>query len=151
MITPNQKYLDRTLKIPTITIAGQEWPIPKFAPKQNEVIVPIVLEMSSELIKAMSSPQAVRLTMLAHVLTGDNYRKLNDCIYLAIQRGHPDLTRKEYDEEWEVGTMEMVHAFTTIAERTGLIKVVPTAGVGAAKPGEEQADHSQTGQKSLPE
>jgi hypothetical protein len=138
MIKPNEKLLDRTQKLPTIKIAGQDWPIPKFAPKQNEVIVPIVLEMSSDLITSMSAPQSIRLKMMTKVLTGENYRKLNDCIFLALERGHPDLTRKEYDEEWEVGTMEMIDAFVVIAERTGLIKTVP-AGSGAAKPGEEEA------------
>ncbi len=149
MIKPNEKLLDRTQKLPVITIAGQDWPVPKFAPKQNEVIVPIVLEMSSDLISAMSAPQAIRLKMMAKVLTGEAYRKLNDCVFLALERGHPELTRKEYDEEWEVGTMEMVQAFTVIAERTGLIKIAPVvdpAGKGAAKPGEEgAATSSQTG------
>lgn len=145
MIKPNEKLLDRTQKLPVITIAGQDWPIPKFAPKQNEVIVPIVLGMSSSLISAMSAPQSVRLQMLATVLSGENYRKLNDCIFLALERGHPELTRREYDEEWEVGTLEMVNAFITIAERTGLIKIAP-AGTEAAKPGEEgAATSSQTG------
>lgn len=146
MITPNKELLDRTLKIPTITIAGQEWPIPKFAPKQNEVIVPIVLELSTDLVRSMSLPKERRLLELAKVLTGPNYRKLNDVIFLAIQRGHPALLREEYDAEWEVGTMEMIEAFTVIAQQTGLIKFVP-AGQEAAKAGEGKAAaaNSQTG------
>jgi len=150
MIKPNEKLLDRTLKLPTISIAGQEWPIPKLAPKQNEVIVPIVLELSTDLVKAMSSPALIRNKMLASVLNAENYRKLNDCVFLAIERGHPDLTRKEFDEEWEVGTMDMIQAFTTIAVQTGLIKLVPvkdvpTAGPEAAKPGEAEAEGSLIG------
>ena len=144
-IKPDEKLLGREPKLPTIKIAEQLWPVPKFAPKQNEVIVPIVLELSQKMVEAMSSPKEMRLQNLSQVLTGENYHRINTCVFLALERGHPELTRKYYDEEMEVGTMEMVEAFTVIAERTGLIKIVAKPKGDAVPLGEAEAGNSQTG------
>lgn len=145
-IKPDEKLLSRVPRLPTITIAEQQWPVPKFAPKQNEVIVPIVLELSQKMVEAMSSPKEMRLQNLAKVLTGENYHKINDCVFLALERGHPNITRKYYDEEMEVGTMETVEAFTVIAERTGLIRIVNKLRGENTQLGEAEAANSQTGQ-----
>lgn len=138
MIEPNQDLLDHAKKIPTITLDDVEWPVPKFSPKQNEIIVPLVLELAPQVINVMGGEEDGKLERLAAILTGENYRKMNDVIYTALTKGHSTLTRKEYDEVMVVGTTDMIQSFMVIARQTGLIRIVPVGAVPeAANPGEE--------------
>lgn len=157
-VKPNEALLTGNPETdpPFVLLMGQRWPIPKFAPKQNSVIVPIVMALMPKIVKSMNEPEvddkglpvmvpmidpatneaflddagAVKLVpkrrgaidAMSGIMTEENLNKLYTCLYMALTRAHPKLQRKEFDEELEVGTLELLDCVFTIANQTGVIK-----------------------------
>ena len=161
-IKPNQAYITGAPSDPPcIEIMGQKWPIPKLAPKQNEVVVPILLEMVPHVIKGMNATEEVNgktvkidpIQSLAKTLSKENLHDLYTCVYMALTRAHPQLTRDEFDSECELGPLEVIEQIFTVADQTGVIKLkkpTPTENAaalmfGKSVQGEGQAASPQTG------
>lgn len=88
-------------------IAGREWPIPLLAPRQNRIVVPLLL-------------------------TGKNdYESLSVVAYMALTRAHRHVSRTEFDD-WPVPYCELVDAVPVIARQTGLVKSTGCAAFQAA-------------------
>jgi hypothetical protein len=132
---PNKALLDRINQPPCITAAGEEWPIPKLAPKQNQTVVPIILALWPKMLAIREAKD--KMAKLFELMEGDNLKLMYDCVFLAIQRGHPDLTREEFDE-MEVGVLEAFESLYPIAQQTGLIKIGGGAGASDTPAGEAQ-------------
>jgi hypothetical protein len=124
---PNKSFLqDET--VPTVVLNGQKWPIPKLAPKQNEVVVPLVLELVPDLMDAIDfvevdgvKKQRMNLVRLSRTLSPKGMHDLYTITFTALTRAHKELLREEFDE-WPLGTMETVEAVIVIAKQTGLLR-----------------------------
>ncbi len=161
-IKPNEAYITGSDKDPpTIEVMGQKFPVPRFAPAQNEIIVPIILELVPAVVKVMNGTQVVDgktvkrdpLEGLAAVMSQKNIHDLYTCVFLALTRAHPTLTRKEFDNECELGPLELMEQIFVIADQTGVIKLkkpTPTEAaaammLGKSVTGEEGAASPPTG------
>lgn len=147
-ITPNTKLLEdpRTL---TVTLDGVRWPIPKLAPKQNHIVVPLILRTLPRIMKTMqAAPTAdqpdtaqkqqkveLNLQLLSEVLDEQGMDDLSTILFHALERGHPDLTRGAFDN-MAIGTLDMIEAVMVIARQTGVIR---QQTAGDRKVGEPQA------------
>lgn len=148
MTTPNRSLLDdpRTL---TIELDGVKWPVPKLAPKQNEIVVPLILKTVPRIMQAMVDIKPVEgeavdqtkrrveidLPKLAAVLTEQGTKDLYTIVYWALERGHKGLTKEEF-EDMPIGVLDAVEAVMVVAKQTGVLR--RSAG-GDTKPGEAPA------------
>jgi hypothetical protein len=89
------------MSTPTILIAARKWPVPLFAPRQNRIIVPAMMNLGAR-------PET-------------RYEELLDIIFTALGRADPGLDRGEF-EDLPIATWEMLEALPTIARQTGLLK-----------------------------
>lgn len=106
----------------TIVLAGQEWPVPTLAPKQNRIVVPGLLEVIPKIIRARNeAPEASGLAQLARYLDTETYDQLAEIIHTALSRAHPDLTRAAFDD-LPIDTSELIGALNTIARAAGLYR-----------------------------
>lgn len=106
----------------TITLAGQEWPVPTLAPRQNRVVVPGLLEVIPQIIRARSdAPDASGLAQLARYLDTATYDRLAEIVYTALTRANPALSREAFDD-LPIGTAELIGALNPIARAAGLYR-----------------------------
>lgn len=82
---------------PSITIAGRGWPVPLLAPRQNRIIVPLLMKGSS------------------------GYAVLLEIAFAALTRAHPHLRREEVDD-WPIPFHELCDALPVIARQTGMLR-----------------------------
>lgn len=129
----------------TVMLDGVKWPIPKLAPKQNEIVVPLVLQLVPRLTNSVrivhqegdaKAKTQMDLGMLSKALTEQGMKDLYTVLYWSLQRGHRDLKREEFDD-MPIGTLDAIEAVMVIAKQTGVIR--------AAKPGEVPLVESQPG------
>jgi hypothetical protein len=104
MTEPNQKLLEDP-SVPRITLAGQQWPVPKFAIAQNAIILP-------ELMSHFEHTDAT-------FKTTEGILKMGGLLFIALKRGHKDMTREEFDE-LGIDVPEMMAAVPVIAQQTGM-------------------------------
>lgn len=86
---------------PIIVIAGRHWRVPLFAPRQNRIVVPALLEPGTG--------------------AGDRYERLLDIAFAALSRAQPEIVRGDF-EEWPIAAHELVDALPVIATQTGLLE-----------------------------
>lgn len=89
---------------PKITVGGKEFSIVKQAPKQLRAILPAAFRINPHLTSG-TMPESVM----------DDFVTV---IHTAIRRGHPAITREEF-EEMPVGLDEMIVAFGIILTQCG--------------------------------
>lgn len=135
MTEPNAQLLDGSC--PSVHLAGKDWPIPLLAPRQNVVIVPLVLALMPKLVKAVRAGLSV--DGLASILDAEGYQTLIRVVYTALTRAHKELTLAEF-EDMPIASLELLDAFYVVSQQTGVLK--------AATPGEAQAGTPQTGTPS---
>jgi hypothetical protein len=119
MTEPNKKYLSDE-RIPRITLAGVEWPVPHLAAEQLEIVVPLIFAR----VPTMSNGSVVG------GITREAMHDWLSIVYWGLRRGHPELTREEFDA-MEIDVDELMNAQPVIQKQTGLMKKK-----GDAKPGE---------------
>lgn len=130
-VKPNVALLKdpRTL---TVLLEGTEWPVPKLAPKQNEIVVPLILRTLPKILKitGRSGPSEgqeardamrISLSQLSEALDEQGMRDLATVLYWALERGHPELTRAAFDD-MAIGTLDMVEALSVVARQTGVMR-----------------------------
>jgi hypothetical protein len=106
----------------TVTLAGQSWPVPTLAPKQNRIVVPALLEVIPKIIRARSeAPEASGIAQLAGYLDTETYDRLAQIAYTALTRANPDLTRAHFDD-MPIDTSELIGALNAIARAAGLYR-----------------------------
>jgi hypothetical protein len=98
---------------PKITIAGRSWPVPPLAPRQNRIVVPLLLAGKND------------------------YDSLSTMAYAALTRAHPRLSRAQF-EDWPIPYYELADAVPVIARQTGLVK--PARSAVPAKAGSQAPD-----------
>lgn len=129
---PNTQLLEDPTVL-TVSLDGKSWPIPKLAPKQNEVVVPLVLSIVPKLTSSVhylplregetQRRTGMDLVKLGEALTERGMKDLYTIIFHSLQRGHKGLTREEF-EDMPIGTLDAIEAVMTIAKQTGVIRTV---------------------------
>ncbi|HEY5046932.1 MAG TPA: hypothetical protein VII49_02800 [Rhizomicrobium sp.] len=105
--------------VPTVTLAGREWPVPVLAPKQNRIVVPALLEVVPKLVLAREAGGG-NLDILARYFDTATHDRLTEIAWQALTRAHPELTRATFDE-MPIGVFELIGALATIAHQAGLL------------------------------
>jgi hypothetical protein len=160
---------------PCIWLAGQEWPIPLLAPRQNRVVVPAVAKITrrmrdiaekrfasleneekQSLIEALGSETELRNRLwkitdfsfeIISALEPEFFDLLSDAVYWSLTRAHPALLRVQFDD-MPIGMYELVDAIGIVAQQTGMMKRAdPQESAG---PLAEPSPSSQTGTPSSP-
>lgn len=93
---------------PKVTLAGQEFPIPLMAPRQNRILVPALMRMKN---------------ITKDELTTEQYDDFVLIIATALTRAHPDTTRDDV-LDMPITVAEMMLAIPVIAQQTGVVKMV---------------------------
>lgn len=88
------------MKDSVIVVAGREWRVPLFAPRQNRIVVPALLRLGTA--------------------AAEQYERLLDIVFAALTRANPGIVRDEF-EDWPVTTHEILDALPVIAKQTGLM------------------------------
>jgi len=116
--------------VPSIKIAGKDWPVPQLAPRQNRVVVPALLNVLPKIIGAREQANGQMdgggLAQLAQYLDTTAYDKLTDIVFHALSRAHPELRRDDFDD-MPVDTAELFAAISVIAHQAGLFKPAKAA------------------------
>lgn len=94
---------------PPVSIAGREWRIPLLAPRQNRVVLPVLMERTRD------------------------YGRLADCVFAAMTRACPYLDRSEFDD-WPVPLCELLDAIPVVARQTGFMERGRPNGGGSSEP-----------------
>lgn len=110
--------------VPTIRLAGRDWPVPVLAPRQNRIVVPALLALIPKI--AAAREEAARrneggIAALARYLDTTAYDTLTEISHLALTRAHPDLSRTAFDD-MAIDTLELLAAVHTIARAAGLVR-----------------------------
>lgn len=112
--------------VPTVNLAGREWPIPQLSPRQNRIVVPALLEIVPKIIRAREEGGG-DFAQLARYLDTATYDRLSDVSFQALTRAHPDLKRAEFDD-LPIETVELIVAVNVIARQAGLLKPIKIVG-----------------------
>lgn len=107
---PNKKLLSDP-RVPRITLDDQDWPIPKLAPAQLEIVLPLIDEVKKTLREY--APGAV--------IDADVIHKLGTILCTALQKGHPDLTRDEFDQ-MPIGLSDLIDALPLVQKQSGCFR-----------------------------
>jgi hypothetical protein len=110
---------------PKIKLAGQEWPVPLLAARQNRIIDPLILSLIPLFTKWQENKAA------AMALIGQKeYDALIDIAFNALRRAKPDMTRDQF-LDMPVTLAELIAAFPTIAYQTGVFTRGQSSGEAA--------------------
>jgi hypothetical protein len=112
-------------KHPVIVLGGTEWEIPVLAPKQNMIVVPILLDLIPRILNAREEAiEGKTFGYLARFLDMETYGKMCTAVFTALTRGHPAIKSEEF-LNMEIGTLELISAVFVIGRQAGLL--TPTA------------------------
>lgn len=109
---------------PTVTIAGREWPVPMLAPRQNRIVVPILVELMPRIQKVQeeaAKSENSEFAFLKEFVGAAIYDQLLTATYTALTRAAPDLKREDFDD-MPVTLSELFAALTVIARQAGIIR-----------------------------
>ena len=98
-----------------IKLGGQTFDIPALAVKQNRVIDPIIIQLLP--IFANWATDKTSISRIGQ----EQYDGLLTIAFTAITRAKPDFKRAEF-EELPITLPELIFAFTTIAQQTGVFQ-----------------------------
>jgi hypothetical protein len=119
---------DTCTAVPTITLAGRAWAVPKLAPRQNRIVVPALLVLIPKILAARDQADAAdergSFAGLARYLDTQSYDTLATLVFTALTRARPDLAREDFDD-MAIDTFELIAAVRTIALQAGLLNVPP--------------------------
>jgi hypothetical protein len=108
MTEPNKELLSDE-RIPTATLAGQKWPVPKMAIRQCEVVVPLIVKRMADVAGGPAG------------LTAEVIHDLATVVFWGLERGHKGLTREEFDE-MPIDLTDLIDAMLVVSRQTGLLK-----------------------------
>lgn len=112
MTEPNKTLLADE-DVPTITLDGKAWPVPRLAIKQNKRVAPLIAKRSKDIERL--GPENLG------ALTEELMEDVSTIIFLGLQRGHKDLTREEF-EDMPISPKELLGAFWTVAKQSYMFK-----------------------------
>ena len=126
---PNQDLLSDE-RIPTVLLDGKRWPIPKLAPKQLEIITPIIMKRA-ERFKG-KKPEEIG----AEAMSEEGVKEMFTILYWGLQRGHRDLTLADF-QELAIDLTELSNAVGVVTQQAFSFRPM--------KPGELPAPMGEAG------
>ena len=111
---------------PTVTLAGQEWPVKPLVIMQLRSVVPAIMRLKD---------------MTPTTITEDQYNDLIDIVYQSIASSQTPPLKKEDFMALPVTLLEMITSLDVITTQAGLTRK-------ASDTGEAQAASQQTGTQS---
>lgn len=123
-VVPNTQLLDAGA--PRVVLAGVTWPVPPLAIKQNRIVLPLLIDLFPEMQAAASLKDAKgdvdqAAFMKAVMLFSENtLDKLINVVYTSLLRGHPALTREQFDN-MAISPVELFAALDVVVEAVGLL------------------------------
>jgi hypothetical protein len=126
MVEPN-KLLLADPRIPRITFAGKEWPIPKLAIDQLAEVWPLI---SGSLISVVSAGAGASIA----AFSGQTIKDMSKVVFWGLKRGHESLSPEEY-ADMPSDVQELMNAVLVVASQTGGFKL-RTPGEAATPEGE---------------
>jgi hypothetical protein len=137
--------------VPTVRLAGKDWPIPVLGIKQNRVVIPAFLKFMPAFVKiasAVASKDKDPMWFLSLSITTEDMDNICDAIYGSLLKATPGLARNEFDN-LAISMEELFEAIPVIAMQTGILK--PKAvGAEEAPVGEPPATAESTSISSSP-
>ena len=118
---PNKTCLADT---PKITLAGQDWPIPKLTLRQNIDLQNAYASVGDRIIR-----DGVRVTEL----TSEDLMKLADVVRIGLSRAHPTVNIDDV-LALDTGASELVPALLVIMQQSGLWRPVENPGEDPGEP-----------------
>ena len=112
--------MDNEKHVPTVTLAGREWPVPVLAPKQNRIVVPALLEILPRIAQIRDAAASGGTAELARHLDTATYDRLTEIVFVALTRARPEIQRAEFDD-LPIETIELMTAIHVIARQAGLL------------------------------
>lgn len=112
---------------PAIFLAGKAWSVPTLAPRQNRIIVPLLLRLIPRIVEARAAGVAAQQTGLAwlgHFVDEQTYDQLATISHTALTRAEPEITRAAFDD-MAITTLELIDAIFVIARQAGLLRPAP--------------------------
>jgi hypothetical protein len=115
-------------EIPSVTIGGRAFAVPRLVIKQLKVVVPGIFKLQKILPKPGEDVS----------LDDETFGLLLDVVFVGISAGSPGFTRQNF-EELPASPAELLDALGVISGQTGMEKVRPAAaeaagnGTGEAK------------------
>lgn len=106
---------------PEITLGGKQWKIPKMAVKQNRIIVPLIINIIPIFNEWSKDNKG------SYPKISEHYSELLKITYVALTRATPDLTEQQF-EDLEITFPEIIAAYITIAEQTGIFAKAGATG-----------------------
>jgi hypothetical protein len=123
---------------PTVTLAGQAWPIPELAIRQLRVVRRPLIDLTDAIAATESETTGERVMKLSTA----QYEAMVDIVYQGLTRAHPKLAREEF-LDMPATDMEIFQAFLVVRSQSGLFVAAPQTE--ARPPGEAAAESSPTG------
>lgn len=144
--TPNQTLIDAGAA--TISLDGKDWPVPKLSIKQNRFVVPamlrvmpiiaesVVIQKTTDDAGNVSEKRVFDLPKLAAKLDEKAMDDLAGITWTALQKGHPKLTRAEFDD-MPINMNELVSAIVIIGAQSGMLATKEKSKDGDTTKGNE--------------
>lgn len=115
--------------VPHVTLAGQQWPIPLLAPRQNRLVIPTVVKLSEKFGAGFNYNEFDEATV-------DDLCKV---VYTGLTRAHPALKWEDF-MDWPISMTDLLAAFMVVSMQTGLSGGATAAGAeGSEAVGEAPA------------
>lgn len=121
--------------VPTIRLAGRDWPVPPLAIRQNRVVVPGLLKLMPVLTEFQAALPAGAgqpidpLWWTKVSLTTETIDTLSDVVFEALRRGTPGLVRNEFDGI-EMTPFDLLGAIPVVLAATGMFRPAEPGRVG---------------------
>lgn len=109
-------------EIPTIRLAGRDWPVPTLAPRQNRIVVPALFDLVPKIRRACNESG---FAGFARHFDTAAFDALSEIAFLALTRAHPEMSRAEFDD-MPIDTLELLAAVRIIARQAGLFRREPS-------------------------
>lgn len=91
----------------SLSLGGKTWALPKLAPKQNRIVVPLAMEYIPRIADAYKAARIDpedeakgyrRIDLIKPFADPKSQDELGTMVFTALTRGSPQFTREEFDE-----------------------------------------------------
>jgi hypothetical protein len=137
--------------IPTVTLAGRQWPVPELTIRQLRACRRAIIDLSEALSpvveKGDSGEARVVTTTGERVmhLPAEQFDQMCNVVYHGLTRAHPSLTPQEFDA-LEATDSEIFLAFLVVRRQSGIfVETRSAAGVTENSPNEKKESPTPIG------
>lgn len=126
--------------VPTVTLAGKNWPIPELAIRQLRIVRRPLIDLTDAIAQTEDETTGQRVMKLS----SEQYTLMTDVVYQGLTRAHPELDRDVF-LDMPCTDMEMFLAFLVVRRQSGLFVARPPDAQEKTQLGEAPAELSRIG------